>query len=82
MNNLDANIKLLKDIIEYIIDICSKALDREEIVAHMVGRYGIKQTIPQYYLAVSTVSAFLSHMSNEGMLITLFEENKLKFIRR
>jgi glyoxylase-like metal-dependent hydrolase (beta-lactamase superfamily II) len=81
-DTLDANIKLLKDIMEYIMDICNKALDREEIVAHMVGRYGIKQTIPQYYLAVSTASAFLSHMSNEGMLATLFEDNKLKFMRK
>ncbi|HYF84104.1 MAG TPA: MBL fold metallo-hydrolase [Clostridia bacterium] len=82
VETLDENIELLMDIMEYITDICSKALDREEIVAHMVGRYEIKQTIPQYYLAVSTASAFLSHMSNEGMLTTLFEDNKLKFVRR
>ncbi|MHB1392716.1 MAG: MBL fold metallo-hydrolase [Clostridia bacterium] len=82
VDTLDANIKLLKDIMEYITDICSNALDREEIVAHMVGKYGIKQNIPQYYLTVSTASAFLSHMSNEGMLSTLFEDNKLKFKRQ
>ena len=81
-DTLEANIKILKDTIEYISDICSKALDREEIVANMVGRYGIKQTIPQYYLAVSTASAFLSHMTNEGILTTLFEDNKLKFKRQ
>jgi glyoxylase-like metal-dependent hydrolase (beta-lactamase superfamily II) len=82
VDTLDANIELLNEIMEYIAELCSKALDREEIVAHMVGRYEIKRNIPQYYLAVSTASAFLSHMSNEGMLTTLFEDNKLKFIRR
>ena len=82
VDTLEANITLLKDIMAYIAEICSKALDREEITAHMIGRYGIKQNIPQYYLTVSTASAFLSHMSNEGILATLFEDNKLKFIRR
>ena len=81
-DTLDANIKILKDTVEYIADICTKALDREEIVANMIGRYGINQNIAQYYLTVSTASAFLSYMSNEGMLTTLFENNKLKFKRK
>ena len=78
---LDANIKALEANMEYIADICSKALDREEIVAKLMGKYSISQNIPQYYLTVSTASAFLSHMTNEGMLTTLFEDNKLKFAR-
>lgn len=81
-DTLDANIKILKDTIEHIADICSKALDREEITANLVARFGIKQNIPQYYLTVSTASAFLSHMTNEGMLTALFEDGKLKFIRQ
>jgi Holliday junction resolvasome RuvABC ATP-dependent DNA helicase subunit len=81
-DTLDANIRILKDTILYISEICSMPLDREEIVANIVERFGIKQNITQYYLTVSTVSAFLSHMSNEGMLATLFENNKLKFMRK
>lgn len=79
---LDANIGLLTDTIDYISGICSKALDREDIVAHMMDRFGINQTIPQYYLTVSTASAFLSHMSNRGLLTTVFEDNKLKFVKK
>lgn len=79
---LDANIEVLRDTMGYIADICTKAMDREEIVAKMVERYDIKQNIVQYYLTVSTVSAFLSHMTNEGILTTVFEDNKLKFIRQ
>lgn len=77
---LDANIRVLKANIVYIADICRTALDREEIVARLIGRYGINQSISQYYLTVSTASAFLSHMTNEGMLTTIFEDNKLKYI--
>lgn len=81
-DTLDANIRILKDTAGYIGDICSKPLDREEIVAKIVDKFDIKQNITQYYLTVSTVSAFLSHMSNEGMLTTVFENNKLKFMRK
>ncbi|HYE81442.1 MAG TPA: MBL fold metallo-hydrolase [Clostridia bacterium] len=81
-DTLDANISILQDTVEYIADICSRALDREEIVAGMIVRYGIRHTIPQYYLTVSTASAFLSHMANTGILTTVFEDNKLKFIRK
>lgn len=80
-DTLNANIKILQDTIEYIAGICNKALDREEITARLVERYAIKQNIPQYYLTVSTVSAFISHMTNTGMLTALFEDNKLKFKR-
>jgi len=81
-DTLDANIEVLRDAVGYIADICSRALDREEIVANMVERYSIRQNITQYYLTVSTVSAFLSHMTKEGMLTTVFEDYKLKFVRK
>lgn len=76
---LDANIQVLQANISYIADICSIPLDREEITARLMGKYGINQSIPQYYLTVSTASAFLSHMTNQGILKTVFEDNKLKF---
>jgi glyoxylase-like metal-dependent hydrolase (beta-lactamase superfamily II) len=81
-DTLDANIKILKDAILHIAEFCSSPRDREEIVANAVDVYGIKQNIAQYYLTVSTVSAFLSHMTNEGILTTTFEDNKLKFTRQ
>lgn len=79
LDTLDANIKVLKDAVEYMAGICTEALDREEITANIISRYSIKQNIPQYYLTVSTVSAFLSYMANEGILTAVFEDNKLKF---
>jgi glyoxylase-like metal-dependent hydrolase (beta-lactamase superfamily II) len=77
---LEANIRLLKYTMDYIAEICRRALDREEITAHLISRYGIKLNIPQYYLTVSTASAFLSCMTNEGKLSAFFEDNKLKFV--
>ena len=76
---LNANIRVLEENIEYIAGICSSPLDREEIAAGLIGRYGISQNISQYYLTISTASAFLSHMTNNGILNTVFENNKLKF---
>lgn len=81
-DTLDANIEILKDAIVYITDICNSPKDREEVVANIVDKYEIKQNIVQYYLTISTVSAFLSHMINKGILTTIFEDNKLKFTRK
>ncbi|NLK35396.1 MAG: MBL fold metallo-hydrolase [Gracilibacteraceae bacterium] len=81
-DTLNANIKILQDTMEYIADICCKASDREEITAKLIEKFAVKQNIPQYYLTVSTASAFLSHMTGEGILTTLFEDNKLKFKRK
>jgi len=78
-DTLDANIRALRTNINYIADICSVPLDREEITARLIGRYGINQSIPQYYLTISTASAFLSYMTKQGILKTIFEDNKLKF---
>lgn len=79
---LDANIRVLEDNIKFIADFCTVPRDREEVTASLMGRYGINQVISQYYLTVSTASAFLSHMANEGILTTIFEDNKLKFIHK
>lgn len=79
---LDANIRLLYDTMDYISGLCSRAMDREELVGSVMGRFGINQAISQYYLTVSTVSAFLSHMTNCGLLTMIFEDNKLKFVKK
>ena len=79
---LDDNIRVLEDNIQFISDFCGAPRDREEVTASLMERYGINQTISQYYLTVSTASAFLSHMANEGILTTIFENNKLKFVRK
>lgn len=82
VDTLDANIRVLEANISYIAGICSVPLDREEIAARLIGKYGINQSISQYYLTVSTASAFLSHMTNQGILTAIFEDNKLKFMRQ
>lgn len=78
---LDANIQSIKGTAEYIAGICTEPLDREEITSKIIRQYNIKLTIPQYYLTISTVSAFLSHMTKEKQLDMLFEDSRLKFIR-
>ncbi|MGE5629615.1 MAG: MBL fold metallo-hydrolase [Caulobacteraceae bacterium] len=76
-----SNIQILRDITGFIADWCVEALDREQIASRLIERFDIKLSIPQYYLTVSTVSAFLSYMTDEKILGTLFEDNRLKFVR-
>ncbi len=79
---LDCNIRRINEIVGFITDACVQALDREDIVSSLMEKYQIKQNPIQYYLAVSTVSAFLSYMTNIGALEIVFEKYKLKWLRK
>ena len=78
---IEANIKRINEITCNIADFCIKPRSREEITAHMIDYYDIKMNINQYYLTSSTVSAFLSYMTDGGKLKTEFLDNNLKWIR-
>ena len=77
-----ANIKVINDTVQLILDSCSASyLDREAIAAGIIEKYGIRLTVPQYYLTISTVSAFLSYMCNDGLLRHEFVDSRLKFTK-
>lgn len=78
---IEANIDRISEIATKIVDFCSDPKSREEVTAHMIDCYKIKLNIGQYYLTSSTVSAFLSYLTEEGMLGIEFMENNLKWIR-
>lgn len=81
LKTLDCNIERINEIISFISDACKPALDREDIVSKLIEKYAIKLNPIQYYLAVSTVSAFLSYMTEIRLLQIQFEDNRLKWIR-
>lgn len=78
---IEANIGRINEIICNITDLCIEPKSREEITAHMIEYYSIKMNMGQYYLTLSTVSAFLSYMTDEGKLQAEIFDNNLKWIR-
>ncbi len=78
---IEANMERINEIADNILSYCSEPRSREEITAYMIERYKVKLNIGQYYLTSSTVSAFLSYMTDEGMLKADIIQNNLKWIR-
>ncbi len=76
-----ANIASIRAVESELLKFCTIAADRERLVSRIVEKYNIKLTVPQYYLTLSTVSAFLSHMTDAGKLEMVFDENRLKWHR-
>ncbi|MFZ5351255.1 MAG: MBL fold metallo-hydrolase [Bacillota bacterium] len=78
---VEANIKAVNDVEKEVLKFCTIPADRDRIVSRIIEKYKIKLTVPQYYLTVASVSAYLSFMTDSGMLKMSFEDNKLKWQR-
>lgn len=78
---IDANILRINEIKCKIAEFCMTPKSREEITAHLISFYGINLNIGQYYLTSSTVSAYLSYMTDEGTLKVEILDNNLKWIK-
>lgn len=81
MPTIEANIARIDEIASQIADFCCEYRSREEITAYMAACYNIKLNMGQYYLTSSTVSAFLSYMTDEGILKAEILGNNLRWIR-
>lgn len=78
---IEANMARIDKIISLITNYCFDYRSREEITAYMTVYYDIKLNMGQYYLTSSTVSAFLSYMTDEGILKAEILGNNLRWIR-
>jgi hypothetical protein len=56
-------------------------MTREEIIACLCREYGIDLNISQYYLNQSCISAYLSYMTEEGILKAYIEDYSVKWVR-
>jgi len=81
MPTIEANMKKIYEITDNILNYCSEPRSREEITAYLVERYKVKLNISQYYLTLSTVSAYLSYMTDEQMIKADILHNNVKWIR-
>lgn len=67
---------------ELIQKILEKPQTREEVVAKVIQHLQIQETITQYFLTFSAVSAYLSFLKEERVIITELEGGKLYFFNK
>ena len=80
LSTIDAGLRQIKEIGNNIIEFCIRPKSREEILP-IIEAYEIKLNIQQYYLTSSTISAYLSYLTDEGTLETKILENNLKWVK-
>ncbi len=76
---IEMNLKAIYHTMDLIGIIASGAVSREQVVSAIVREYNIKLHPGQYYLTLSSVSAYLSYMTDEGMLESILDDNLLKW---
>lgn len=78
---IEINLKAIYDTIDIINQNLVIPMSREQLVSNMVKEYNIKLNPGQYYLTLSSTSAYLSYMTDEGMLETFVDDYQLKWRR-
>jgi len=76
---IEVNLKAIRDTIDTIDRHLINPMSREELVSLIVRKYNIKLNPGQYYLTLSSISAYLSYMTDNGMLETLIDDHLLKW---
>lgn len=67
-DEIDINEKAIHETIGVIRWALIRPMTREELLVHLCEEYGLELNITQYYLNQSTLSAYLSYMTDGGML--------------
>lgn len=76
------NRRAINENIELIQTILQKPHTREEVVAKVIQRLQIQETITQYFLTFSAVSAYISYLKERRVIITRLEAGNLYFLPR
>ncbi|HHU62802.1 MAG TPA: MBL fold metallo-hydrolase [Clostridiales bacterium] len=74
---VDLNIERIGNICKDIIAILRQPMTREGLVGRLVGKVGASLTLQRYYLALSSVSAYLSYLSDGGKIKPLLTSTQL-----
>lgn len=62
---------------EIILEVCASPSSREDILARLVRHFGISLTPAQYVLTHITVSAHISFLADEGLLVPVFDDGRM-----
>ncbi len=74
---IDLNIACIEEMCQRIITILKQPMTREQLVGTLVDKLGISTTLQQYYLTLSTVSAYLSYLTDLGKVKPVFKQAQL-----
>lgn len=77
---LISNLQAIHETVELIqLHIAETPRTREEVVAHVMQQYQIHETIPQYFLTLSSVSAYLSYLARHQIIVPSVQNGQLSF---
>ncbi|AKX93102.1 MBL fold metallo-hydrolase [Neomoorella thermoacetica] len=76
---LEANRRQIANCLDIIVELLSQPLTREDLLAQVAILEDITMDIPQYFLNLSSLSAFLSYLKDEGRISCSVENGKLYF---
>lgn len=63
----------------YLIELLDQPLAREDLLAQVAILEELTMDVPQYFLNLSSLSAFISYLKDEGHIACTVENGKLYF---
>lgn len=76
---IQKNIDNLNDNIQMILEYLSQPLTREDLAELVIRRYNIIMNVPQYFITLTSVSAFLTYLLEKQSIHTDIIDGKLYF---
>ncbi|BCV20198.1 MBL fold metallo-hydrolase [Moorella sp. Hama-1] len=76
---LEKNRRQINDCLDILIELLAQPLTREDLLAQVAILEELNMDIPQYILNLSSLSAFLSYLKDEGRIACTVENGKLYF---
>jgi len=76
---LAENRRQVNDCLEKIIILLARPLTREELLAELARQEEIPLDIPQYFLNLACLSAFISYLKDQGRVTCALENERLYF---
>ncbi|MBA1334833.1 MAG: hypothetical protein HPY66_0453 [Firmicutes bacterium] len=77
---VDVNLRAIENTIDMLKQKLTVPMSREEIIALVCSEYGVDLNVSQYYLSQSCISAYLAYLTNEGVLTTIIEDYRMKWV--
>ncbi|MGI9861360.1 MBL fold metallo-hydrolase [Moorella naiadis] len=76
---LEKNRRQINNCLEMLLDLLAQPLTREDLLAQVAILEDMTMDVPQYFLNLASLSAFISYLKDEGRLACTVENGKLYF---